>query len=47
MWPEDFDNDYSYMAAKQKYEQEAAKNSNSEESKMIKAVFGSLLKQIM
>lgn len=47
MWPEDIDNDYSYMNLRKQYEEAAKANQNDTMSKLAKAGIGTILKMIM
>lgn len=47
MWPEDIDNDYSYMNLRKQYEENAKVQKNDEASKLAKAGIGAILKIIM
>lgn len=47
MWPEDIDNDYSYMNLRKQYEENAKAQKNDTASKFAKAGIGAILKMIM
>lgn len=46
MWPEDEENDYSYMAAKKKHEELAQMKQKDKESQAAQVMLGYLLKNI-
>lgn len=47
MWPEDVENDYSYMNLRKQYDQLAKNKENNDASKLAKAGIGAILKMIM
>lgn len=47
MWPEDVENDYSYMNLRKQYDQLAKTKENDAASKFAKAGLGAILKMIM
>lgn len=47
MWPEDIDNDYSYMNLRKQYEENAKAQESDAVSKLAKAGIGAILKMIM
>lgn len=47
MWPEDVENDYSYMNLRKQYDQLAKNKENDTAGKLAKAGIGAILKMIM
>lgn len=47
MWPEDIDNDYSYMNLRKQYEESAKADQDNLASNLAKAGIGAILKMIM
>lgn len=47
MWPEDIDNDYSYMNLRRQYEENARSNEDNSATNLAKAGISTILKMIM
>lgn len=47
MWPEDIDNDYSYMNLRKQYEESAKADQDNLAANLAKAGIGAILKMIM